>query len=65
MKKLVLDKDTLKILSPADAGRVQGGMPNPHLTLTTDCSLVFPCSGGCTAASETCGGTDLLPRSPF
>ena len=53
MKKLVLDKETLKVLSPSDTSRVQGGMP-PAWSDLVDCSLGNPCTSGCTTGSVNC-----------
>ena len=53
MRKLVLDKETLKVLSPSDTSRVQGGMP-PEWSDLRDCSLGNPCTSGCTTGSGNC-----------
>jgi hypothetical protein len=49
MKKLTLNRETLKLLSPTDAARVYGGM-RPAVTDSLGCdpfSKVLPCSSGC------------------
>lgn len=53
MKKLVLDKETLKVLSPSDTSRVQGGAL-PIWSDLRDCSLGTPCTSGCTTGSGNC-----------
>jgi hypothetical protein len=53
MKKLVLDKETLKVLTPSDTSRVQGGML-PEWSALRDCSLGTPCTSGCTTGSGNC-----------
>ena len=53
MKKLVLDKETLKVLTPSDTSRVQGGAL-PIFSELRDCSLGTPCTSGCTTGSGNC-----------
>lgn len=53
MKKLVLDKETLKVLTPSDTSRVQGGAL-PIFSELRDCSLGSPCTSGCTTGSGNC-----------
>jgi len=48
MKKLTLNRETLKLLGPADAAKIQGGMK--AVTDTKGCdasSKKTPCSSGC------------------
>jgi len=45
MKKLVLDRETLKVLSPADARRVQGGRKFSDLPGCSDGGS--PCTHSC------------------
>jgi hypothetical protein len=60
MKKLTLNRETLKLLSPSDAARVVGGLPPAGVTDTVrGCdwkSKVKPCSSGCpvSAGSGCC-----------
>jgi hypothetical protein len=59
MKKLVLNKETLKVLSPSDTSRVQGGAP-PRLTELDGCTLGTPCTDGCTRTSANCWPMTVL-----
>jgi hypothetical protein len=50
MKKLTLNRETLKLLKPSDAARIQGGAQPAGVTSTKGCdesSKVKPCSSGC------------------
>lgn len=51
MKKLTLNRETLKMLSPSDAARIHGGRPPAGVTDTVKgcdpTSKVKPCSEGC------------------
>lgn len=51
MKKLKLDRETLKVLTPKDARRVQGGRPISELA---NCTEGKPCTSGCTTGSKNC-----------
>jgi hypothetical protein len=50
-KKLTLNRETLKLLSPSDTARIQGGMMMMTVTDTVEgCdwrSVQRPCSSGC------------------
>lgn len=50
-KKLVLDRETLKVLTPKDARRVQGGLPISEMP---NCTEGNPCTSGCTTRSKNC-----------
>jgi hypothetical protein len=50
-KKLILNRETLKVLSPSDARRVQGGM---RISDMRNCSEGNPCTSGCTTGSQNC-----------
>lgn len=50
-KKLVLDRETLKVLTPTDARRVQGGRPISEMA---NCTEGKPCTSGCTTGSKNC-----------
>ncbi|MFC4309115.1 hypothetical protein ACFPN2_08495 [Steroidobacter flavus] len=52
-KKLVLDRETLKVLTPKDASRVQGGAARP-ISEMADCTAGKPCTSGCTTNSKNC-----------
>ena len=54
MKKLVLSRETVRVLSPSDAQRVQGGMPPVGWSELRNCSLGSPCTSGCTTGSVNC-----------
>lgn len=51
-KKLVLDRETLKVLTPKDARRVQGG--EKPISELADCTEGKPCTSGCTTGSKNC-----------
>ncbi len=53
MKKLTLNKETLKVLSPSDTRKVQGGLPKQWSELA-NCSEGNPCTSGCTTGSVNC-----------
>ena len=59
MKKLVLDKETLKVLSPSETSRVQGGAM-PEFSELVDCSMGRPCTSGCTTGSGNCTPPSFL-----
>jgi hypothetical protein len=54
MKKLVLKRETLKVLTSSEARRVQGGLDD-EWTAKVDCSYGGgPCTSGCTRGSRNC-----------
>lgn len=59
MKKLVLNRETLKVLTPSEARKVQGG-EMPEFSRMVDCSLGAPCTSGCTRTSVNCTPTTYL-----
>jgi len=59
MKKLMLDKETLKVLSPSETSHVQGGM-RPVWSDLVDCSLGSPCTSGCTTGSGNCTPNSVI-----
>jgi hypothetical protein len=62
MKKLVLNKETLKVLSPSEAHRVQGGM-RPVSSDLPNCTAGPPCTSGCTTGSVNCLPPSVLNTS--
>jgi len=52
MKTLKLNRETLRVLSPTDARRVQGGVP--PISDLAGCTLGAPCTSGCTEDTKNC-----------
>jgi hypothetical protein len=57
MKKLVLNRETLKVLNPSEARKVQGGRPISELA---NCTEGTPCTSGCTTGSRNCSPATYL-----
>ncbi|WP_186409286.1 hypothetical protein [Candidatus Accumulibacter aalborgensis] len=63
MKKLTLDRETLKLLTPSDSAQIHGGMKkNVSDDGNSGCSKGNPCTSACTEGSKNCTPTPTQPK---